>query len=191
MAPDWQPRHVELSGPSYAGVMVSGTGVCPMVAKAVACGRFFGLLIGEPIEPMPESDAALMIQSTFRRDRAKKDVLEKRKYDEAAMVIGRKGTALLAKRALDGANLQREAAAQMEAATRVQALQRRRMVQRDMRRTCAEGEVMKNAFRSRSSLHVEAAPPPAMKPKPPAPRRVGGGFTRSSTKARPQGTRST
>jgi len=161
-----------------------------MVAKAVACGRFFGLLIGEPVEPMPESDAALMIQSIFRRDRAKKDVLEKRKYDEAAMVIGRKGTAYLAKRALDGANSQRQAKAQMEAATRVQALQRRRMVQRDMRRTCAEGEAM-NASRGRSSLRAEAAPPPAMKPKPPAPKRVGGGFTRSSTKARPHGSRLT
>ena len=184
--PTWYPKQVALSGPTYAGVLVCGQTVAPGFAKRVACGRFFGVIIGEPVDPMPENDAALFIQSNFRRDKAKKNVVEKRKRDHAAAVIGGRASEYIARRAVDSARTGVEMKERAQAAARIQAHQRRRMVQRQVTEMkLAQGPVIWTRGEwaptpNLQPIHQVKPESFAVKPEPPSSRRVGGGFTRAT-----------
>ena len=62
IGPDLTPRAIELVGNEYKRVSIAGQDVAPLRARALAAGRHFGVIIGEPINPMPEADAAYLIQ---------------------------------------------------------------------------------------------------------------------------------
>ena len=138
-APILTPLKIDLGGSARDGPVVSAGGAAPYAASFVAAGRFFGCLLGEPVDPMPEGEAALRIQSTFRRDRAERSVRRRRREHAAAEVIGHRANAFLARRALSQAAEKRERAERDAAAARVQAHQRRRL---QAKRAAADEEEM-------------------------------------------------
>ena len=168
--------------------------------RHVSCGRFHAVFVGEPVEPMPENDAALMIQCSFRKDQSRKDLKRRSAQKEAAAVIGGRASEYLARKAVmqtAQANARKE---KDLAATRVQAHQRRRMQakQAEDARKAKEAKLKKQETDQRfadwaTGANVEATVGldetlskqsgglgklSQAAPKPPAQKRTGGGFVR-------------
>jgi len=183
--PDWRPRTVPLLGDDYKKVIMAGQQVCPVYARRVIAGRHFGIVLGEPIEPMPEADAANLIKSTFLTKKTLEKEEAQRKEALAAGVITERGALFMAKRRIAGAQ---EAKERSNAATRVQAHQRRRLEQREaeQKRKKAADEAAE-AARDKVVISATGKRAPTSKhlsmnyenpkPKPPTSKRVGGGFT--------------
>ena len=136
---------------------------------------------------VPEGDAAFFIQTTFRRDRARRDAREQKKRGDAATVIGSRATTFLARRSVEGARVHR---VRQEAATRVQAHQRRHMVQGRLKKERERGPARDVVWATAewdkthdvTGILSTGGPP---KPTPPVEaRRVGGGFARRVKEAR-------
>ena len=112
--------------------------------------------------------------------------MQKRKEEEAAVLLTGRASTFLAKRAVESARVHREARDQDKAAACMQAHQRRRMEQRklDAKRQDAMAPKSKGATifatgkRAPTSRHLQPAPPPT--------KRVGGGFSRQRVIAQPQ-----
>ena len=193
-APLLLPLALDLSPDAYAGAMSAAVAAAPLSCRGVAAGRHCTVLLGEPVQPMPENEAALMIQCTFRRDRAQKTVSTKRKQEDAAAVIGGRASDYLARKALMSAQTQKANAERELAATKMQAHQRRRMhaKQAEDQRLAQQPKVKqevawatgKNVEPGKKSRAESLLAPPkgnvvTHKPTPPSkPKRTGGGFAR-------------
>ena len=169
---------IEGGGVSRSGGSVPGT------CGHVAAGRHCAVFLGDLVQPIPDSEAALMIQCTFRRDKARKQTVQKRKQEHAAAVIGGRASDYLARRALDSSLMQKQAAEREAAATRMQAHQRRRMEAAKVEEKKAEvahrnKPVVWATNKSAKGVGANALPlpKPHLVPKSP-PKRTGGGFTR-------------
>ena len=184
-APLLLPLALPLGMDAYSGPTSASGGAAPLSCRHVAAGRHCALFVGEPVQPMPENEAALMIQCTFRRDRAQKKVDTKRKEDEAAAVIGGRASDYLARKALMTAQQVKEDVERAAAATKMQAHQRRRLQakQAEDKRLAALPQAPKdvvwatgiNAAPGKKSRSEELV----AKPAPPSkPKRTGGGFSR-------------
>ena len=189
VAPDWRPRALQLDGQLYQGVTVSGVQVSPLVASHVAAGRFFSIIVGDPIEPMGEDDAASLIQKTFRKDRAVRDELQRRKEEEAAAVITGRSSAFLASRALNSARAAQQAQEREVAAVRMQAQQRRRQEQRIFHARQQELRLKQQQAATVKQEVIFATAKLAPEPKslravPPPAKRTGGGYNRHSPSRR-------
>lgn len=176
------PCHVELSAETYERMRLkSGNGGDPhepTFARGVAAGRHFGLFIGEAVQPMPESEAALLIQSTFRRAEARRGVEERKRFDAAATVLVRHSSEFLARRALRPFQNRVLGAAQQVAAVRVQAIQRGRLQRMTTRRTRTRQAGSSKSSSRGGEAEGGAIQGPRQVPRPPlggATARAGGG----------------
>ena len=179
VAPVLLPRSIDLTSDA-GGAMAGSGGTLPVVCRHVAAGRHCAVFVGEPVQPIPDSEAALVIQCTFRRDRARKQVQNKKKEEKAAAVIGDRACDYLARKALVSAQQQKQAAEREAAATRMQAHARRRMQSRtvDEKRTEQQAVVWATA----KSAEAEDKKPKPRNPSPPKTnKRVGGGFSRKQS----------
>ena len=186
--PDFRTQPIELMGYNYKKVVVKGQQIAPTFARQVAAGRHFGLLLGEPLEPMNEDEAANLIQNTFVNSRVGQEQKQRQQEVHAAAVITERASVFEGVKRIEDARLAQE---RRDAATRVQAHQRRRQEQREVERTRREAAEAAAATQAATRMVISAtgklAPPSKhllidqkkhVRPKPPASQRVGGGFER-------------
>ena len=169
---------VDLSGAAFDGPTGSGGGIAPLAASGVGAGRFFGVFLGEAVQPIPDDEAALLIQTTFRRADAKQQVKRRKEEEKAAAIIGGRHQ-YLAKRAMNSAALSEEDE-RARAATRVQAHQRRRM---EAAKPPSSGGAARQEGRrvgDKRGCGKRAVGDGAQKPVPPSTKRVGGGFSKKT-----------
>lgn len=100
--------------------------VAPRQAYDISAGRSFTVFIGASIAPMPESEAARIIQNKLRAYALQREKKVQRKYAAAAAVITSKVSKYLARKALQGAQNEIERARKDGAAIRLQAFFRMR-----------------------------------------------------------------
>ncbi|KAL1507705.1 hypothetical protein AB1Y20_007318 [Prymnesium parvum] len=153
----WCAQIVELSCKAYKARFhdTSESTPAPEHAFDVAAGRSFFLFVGASVAPMPQMHAISIIQHKFRVHELQREKEAQRQFDAAAAIINKKVSQHLARKAVDGAQIEMEQRRQDAAAARIQAYQRMRAAKHRAKDLRAEKAAAASAEAHHSKSHCE------------------------------------